>query len=73
MTTIEIFFMMLSLAMAFAASVFAYDCKKKEEEIKNQRKEISFLREVLKQSLLSSTELSITSKKDFGGEHGKGS
>ena len=33
MTDLEIFFMVLSLAMAFAASLFAYDCRRKEEEI----------------------------------------
>lgn len=52
MTDLEIFFMVLSLAMAFAASLFAYDCRRKEEEIKIKDKEIAFLSEMLKQSLL---------------------
>lgn len=71
MTDLEIVLMMLSLAMAFAACLFAYDCKRKEEEIGIKDKDIAFLREMLKQSLLSSAELFITLKKDMGGEHGK--
>lgn len=71
MTGLEIVFMVFSLAMAFSASLFAYDCKRKEEEIGIKDKEIAFLREMLKQSLLSSAELFITLKKDLVGEHGK--
>ena len=51
MTTGEIFFMMLSVAMAFAASLFAYDCKRKEEEIGIKDKDISFLKGMLEQTV----------------------